>query len=243
MQKHFQTNSQSKITGTSAFNIAPQPTDTFGDSSLKKLGGIGFQELSFITKDPKNPNSFMGDSFQLETGKTPNGMINYNDIIEEEFDLDEVEVDNSIRDMAALTIRAATDAGVYQQKEDGQYEFDKINEVDEEEEDEANISSGGPGNDTSAKRNQVKGVKHVPKLKFDFLAADEPLRKKKDGDDEFIGGDSPQGSSLDSVDKLWQQALDMDDGQNMFLDDGEAEEPINPQNIDEEELKQQEDLD
>ena len=55
----------------------------------------------------------MGDSFQLETGKTPNGMINYNDIIEEEFDLDEVEVDNSIRDMAALTIRAATDAGVY----------------------------------------------------------------------------------------------------------------------------------
>ena len=90
--------------------------DTPGDSSLKKLGKIGFQELSFITKDPKNPNSFMGDgnSFQLETGKTPNGMINYNDIVEEEFDLDEVEVDNSIRDMAALTIRAATDAGVYQ---------------------------------------------------------------------------------------------------------------------------------
>ena len=62
----------------------------------------------------------MGDSFQLDnTGKTPSGMINYNDIVEEEFDLDEVEVNNSIRDMAAFTIKAATDAGVYTQKEDG----------------------------------------------------------------------------------------------------------------------------
>ena len=69
------------------------------------------------------------------------------------------------------------------------------------------------------------------------------MRKKRDGDDEIFGGDSPQGSSLDSVDKLWQQALDMDDGQNMFLDDGEAEEPMSPQNVDEEELKKQEDLD
>ena len=95
------------------------------------------------------------DNEKENTGKIDKA--NIIDIIsnyfEEEFDLDEVEVDNSIRDMAALTIRAATDAGVYQQKEDGQYEFDKINEVDEEEEDEANISSGGPGNDTSAKRN------------------------------------------------------------------------------------------
>ena len=35
----------------------------------------------------------------------------------------------------------------------------------------------------------------------------------------------------------------MDDGQNMFLDDGEAEEPMSPQNVDEEELQKQEDLD
>ena len=75
-------------------------------------------------------------------------MINYNDIVEEEFDLDDI----SIRDMSQLVIKAATDAGVYASK-DAQYDFDKISEKDEEEEDEGNISSGGPGNDTSAKRN------------------------------------------------------------------------------------------
>jgi hypothetical protein len=35
----------------------------------------------------------------------------------------------------------------------------------------------------------------------------------------------------------------MDDGTNMFLDDGEAEEPLSPENVDEEELMRQEDLD
>ena len=69
------------------------------------------------------------------------------------------------------------------------------------------------------------------------------MRKKKDGDHDIIEEDSPQGSSLDSVDKLWQQALDMDDGTNMFLDDGEAEEPLSQENVDEEELMRQEDLD
>lgn len=151
------------------------------DTSLKKLDIGG--ELNKI--------SFM-DSFQQ--GSAPSQNL-FKDIIEEEFDLSEHEIDTSIRDMAVFTIQAATEAGVYTQKEDAQYEFDKISEKDEDEEEEANLSSGGPGNDTSAKKPQAKKYVEIPKLKFGFLEENEPLRVKKE--------ESAQGSSMDSVDKLW----------------------------------------
>ena len=42
--------------------------------------------------------------------------------------------------MSVFTIKAATEAGVYGQKEDGFYDFDKISEKDEEEEQEGGLS-------------------------------------------------------------------------------------------------------
>lgn len=137
--------------------------------------------------------------------------------------------------MSIFAIKAATDAGVYQ--DEGQYDFDKISEKDEEEEEEENLSSGGPGNDTSAKRPTVKGIKAVPRLKFDFLQPDEPLRVVRE--ETLI--ESQYNSSLDSVDKLWNQALNMDDDQNMFYDEEEA--PRNDEDLQELLEEPEDDLD
>jgi hypothetical protein len=157
--------------------------------------------------------------------RAPEEAVFYRDVEEEEFDLSQSEMDTSIRDMANFTIKAATDAGVYASRDvECCYDlFDKISEKDEEEEEEPNISSGGPGNDTSFKKPKPKVV--VPKLNFDFFQTNEPLRLRQDSKAD----EGTPNSSLDSVDKLWQQALNMDDDdQNMFLDE-EEEVPEEPQ--------------
>ena len=87
---------------------------------------------------------------------------NYNyfkDVVEEEYDLS--DQDDELREMADATIKAANIAEVEipdEVKTYGMatpidmYEIDKISEKDEESESDDNLSSGGPGNDTTAKK-------------------------------------------------------------------------------------------
>ena len=211
--------------------------------------GLGIRDLSFINKNVNsNPNSFLG-SFEGEKHEQAmrekyESTDNYNyfkDIVEEEYDFsdgEDEELMDSIRGMADAAIKAANDADVVlpedvfkaaksTARESPQYEIDEISEREEEDDSDRSISSGGRGNDATAKRPDAQdqaGASPAPQLKEDLLSNEEPLRLKPEGPSPaFVFGEISDGnSSVDSVEKAWQLALKGDGSEGNLAESGEG---------------------